>query len=110
MDVDEDESATTTQVLNKENNNDEDLLDEFEGELIYGFNDDIDHLMLLGQILDAQTPRDIHHYSDYSNTKFNNDKLRVIRISKQNEKHFKNNERFKHVSDFFQKIENCDEQ
>ena len=87
-----------------------DLLDEFEGELIYGFNDDIDHLMLLGQILDAQTPRDIHHYSDYSNTKFNNDKLRVIRISKQNEKHFKNNERFKHVSDFFQKIENCDEQ
>ena len=87
-----------------------DLLDEFEGELIYGFSDDTEHLMLLGQVLDAQMPSDHSYYADASNNKFNNDKLRIIRISKQNEKHFKNNERFKHVSDFFQKIENCDEQ
>tara|TARA_R110000765_G_scaffold26628_4_gene64907 strand:- start:772 stop:2922 length:2151 start_codon:yes stop_codon:yes gene_type:complete len=80
-------------------------IQDYAGELIYGFNDDAPHLMLLGQVLDAQAGNGIHKGMDYSNMKFHSPELRIVKISKQSEKHFKNNERFKHVSDFFQKAE-----
>ena len=85
-------------------------LQDFEGEIIYGFNDDAPALMLLGQVLDAQTDQDHHSGSDYSNKKFSSEELRIVKISKQSEKHFRDNERFKHVSDFFQKVEDIDGQ
>jgi len=95
---------------------DESLADvqDFDGEIIYGFLDDTERLMLLGRILNDQCPDRWPPYDsrnsrlDSQNKKFNNDTIRVIRISKQIEKHFKQNDRFKHVSDFFQKVEDHD--
>ena len=72
-------------------------LKEFEGEIIYGFNDDTDSLMLLGRIINPDTG---------NGKMFDSKELLIIKIGKQSEKHFKDNERFKHVSDFFQKVEN----
>lgn len=75
-------------------------LKEFEGEIIYGFNDDADSLMLLGRIINPDTG---------NGKMFDSKELLIIKIGKQSEKHFKDNERFKHVSDFFQKVENINE-
>jgi hypothetical protein len=88
-------------------------LQEFEGDIIYGFLDDTDHLMLLGQVLDVQASGpnfNSNRYGTWDNPKFNNNDLRIMRISKQTEKYLKNNERFRHVSDFFQKVEDIDGQ
>ena len=74
-------------------------LKEFEGDIIYGFNDDSDSLMLAGRILSL---------SNNDEKMFDNKDILVMKIGKQSEKHFKDNERFKHVSDFFQKVEDID--
>lgn len=88
-------------------------LQEFEGDIIYGFLDDTDHLMLLGQVLDVQASGPNFNnniYGSWNNPKFNNKNIRIMRISKQTEKYLKNNEQFRHVSDFFQKVEDIDGQ
>ena len=53
--------------------------------------------MLLGRIINPDTG---------NGKMFDSKELLIIKIGKQSEKHFKDNERFKHVSDFFQKVEN----
>ena len=83
-------------------------LKDYEGEIIYGFGADVDHLILLGMILHPMyknTNSGLHHSLD---NQFYNDNIKVIKISKQIEKHFKNNGQFRHVSDFFQKTEDID--
>ena len=78
--------------------------------VIYGTTDDVPMLTLLGHMLDRSTekcnsegdPMDSWHSgSDY---KYNNPNLRIVKVSKQNEKHFKSNSAFWHVDDFFQTI------
>ena len=87
-------------------------LQDFDGEIYYGFNDDADSLMLLGKILHPMTKDNwgSNDRADCYNIRYNNDKIKIVKMSKQTIKHFKNNEQFKHVSDFFQKVEDLDEQ
>ena len=88
-------------------------IQDYQGDIIYGFNDDAEALMLLGQVLTPQVAgkaigSNRHNNVSYLHLKFHTPEIRVVKISKQSEKHFKDNERFRHVSDFFQKVEDID--
>lgn len=83
-------------------------MDDWEGTVIYGTNDDLQYLNMLGIMLMASTPKcndegtDDGYYSE--DFRFNNPNLRIIKVSKQNERYFKSNDAFWHVSDFIQTV------
>jgi hypothetical protein len=78
---------------------------EYEGEIVYGFNADDEKLHFLGSILGAQYtdawPSGMIH-CDSDNIRYNNKDFRIIKISKQNERHIKANPNARHIDDFFQ--------
>jgi len=81
---------------------------DFEGEILYGFLEDSEHLMLAGDLLRAQFKNTSSSCwgDDRKNDQYNNKSFKIIRLNKAHERHFKNNPRFVHVGDFFQTVTN----
>ena len=83
--------------------------------IYYGSNEDDEKLHFLGHIMDnmlkdqydvtqGETPYYVYE-DENRNLKYFNDEVKIIKISKTNERHFKGRDNCVHVNDFFQKTE-----
>lgn len=83
-------------------------LEDWEGTVIYGTNDELDYLIMVGLMFMGSTTKcdEDGKYNRYENSdyRFNNVNLRIIKVSKQNERYFKSNDAFWHINDFIQTV------
>ena len=80
-----------------------------EAQIVYGFSEDDEKLHFTAMLLRHQYPddytNDSYGYDDRNNKAYFNDKFKLIKINKANERYIKGRENIIHVSNFFQKIE-----